>query len=103
MDEFLDISLLNNSLYSANTSGVSDIEIEYITPDGTDSGFVATLNAAIGTYQPLGVTVIYNDGTSNFGIYPDFAWITAAIFALVGVYSIFRLIGVFFNSSSLWK
>lgn len=48
------------------------------------------------------ITFYYSDGTHSAVVIPSYHTIIASLFVLVGVYSIFRIIGSFFSGKHLW-
>lgn len=65
------------------------------------TGFKSQLLSVIGDYETIITDYTYQSSngyvTHSIDVQPDFAWMAAALFALIGVYSVFRIIGMLFN------
>lgn len=65
------------------------------------TGFKAQLLSVIGDYETIITDYTYQSMSGNVShsidVQPDFAWMAAALFALIGVYSVFRIIGMLFS------
>lgn len=73
---------------------------ERITPSDTN-GFKSQLLTVLGDYEMVVTDYTYSNTQGytqhSIDVSPDYVWLSTALFALIGVYSVFRIIGMFFG------
>lgn len=123
MDDFLDFDLqTDNSLDNISSfdnyntlsldpivsdpdKTITSIEFDKVLGSTPFNGFEGSLMYAISgsPYPNYEIAMVhYSDGTTQGVVVPSYFSITTALFALIGVYSIFRLIGAFFSNKAFW-
>lgn len=75
------------------------VSSERVTPSDVN-GFKSFMLETLGDYETIITDYTYSNGsyqTHSIDVQPDFVWIGSALFILVGIYSMFRLIGSLFE------
>lgn len=75
------------------------VSTEKITANDA-TGFKASLLSVIGDYETVVTDYTYSNGSymsHSIDVTPDYSWLIASLYVLVGIYCVFRMLSSLFN------